>query len=100
MYAFGVPVAQRIERPPSKRQVVGSSPTGDAKPLFTRGTTRPLLSTIEAMPLVAVMEGGLRTIAISNPPVTASLRYERPLTHLALTSTCGKVCESTLRSEG
>jgi len=52
------------------------------------------------MPLVAVMEGGLRTIAISNPPVTASLRYERPLTHLALTSTCGKVCESTLRSEG
>jgi hypothetical protein len=36
--AFGaticVPVAQRIERPPSKRQVVGSSPTGDAKPQF------------------------------------------------------------------
>ena len=25
-----VPVAQRIEHPPSKRQVVGSSPTGDA----------------------------------------------------------------------
>src|ERR1035437_899208 len=34
-----VPVAQRIERPPSKRQVVGSSPTGDANLVVARGTT-------------------------------------------------------------
>ena len=27
---FGVPVAQWIERPPSKRRVVGSNPAGDA----------------------------------------------------------------------
>jgi hypothetical protein len=33
---IGVPVAQRIERPPSKRQVVGSIPTGDAKPMQWR----------------------------------------------------------------
>ena len=43
---FGVPVAQRIERPPSKRQVVGSSPTGDAKLDFVRGTTRRLIFSI------------------------------------------------------
>ena len=39
---FGVPVAQWIERPPSKRRVVGSNPAGDANPRCERGTTRRL----------------------------------------------------------
>ena len=33
---FGVPVAQWIERPPSKRRVVGSNPAGDAKSILLR----------------------------------------------------------------
>ena len=64
---FGVPVAQWIERPPSKRSVVGSNPAGDANLHSESGTTPRLRRRSRSLEPTTRVRLDLRHLPIEQP---------------------------------